>query len=81
MTNVRQINPLSFFNTLNLKYFEFADGIRIIGKNAFLFVQSIFETPSLTSSVIDGTILQIEEGGFRRAFGPTVTSIEIGSNI
>ena len=81
MTNVRQIDPLTFYNTLNLKYFEFAEGIRIIGKNAFLFVQEIFETPSLTSSNIGGTILRIEEGGFRRAFAPSVTSIEIGSSV
>jgi hypothetical protein len=81
MTNVRQIDPLTFYNTLNLKYFEFAEGIRVIGKNAFLFVQEIFETPSLTSSNIGGTILRIEEGGFRRAFAPTVTNIDIGSSV
>ena len=81
MTNVRQIDPLTFYNTLNLKYFEFAEGIRVIGKNAFLFVQEIFETPSLTSSNIGGTILRIEEGGFRRAFAPSVTSIDIGSSV
>jgi hypothetical protein len=37
MTNVRYIRPLSFYRTLNLQYFEFADGIRTIGKNAFFF--------------------------------------------
>jgi hypothetical protein len=37
-----------------------------------MFVQELFETPSLTSSNISGSILRIEEGGFRRAFAPNV---------
>ena len=80
MTNVRYVMPLTFYRTLNLKYFEFADGIRAIGKNAFFFSRNFTaETTSLTSSVITGTIRKIEEGAFRRAFAPTVTSVEIGS--
>ena len=82
MTNVRYIRPLSFYRTLNLQYFEFADGIRAIGKNAFFFSQnSSAEVTSLTSSVIAGTIKKLEEGAFRRAFAPSVTSIEIGSEV
>ena len=82
MTNVRYIRPLSFYRTLNLQYFEFADGIRAIGKNAFFFSQnSSAEVTSLTSSVIAGTIKKLEEGAFRRAFAPSVTSIEIGSEM
>ena len=80
MTNVRYIRPLTFYRSLNWKYFEFADGIRVIGKNAFFFSRnSSSETTSLTSSAIIGTIRKIEEGAFRRAFASTVTSVEIGS--
>lgn len=82
MTNVRKIRPLAFYQTLNLKYFEFADGLRVIGRNAFLFAQTMPNlVPGLTSSVIGGTILRIEDGGFRRSFAPSVNSIEIGSSI
>ena len=82
MTNVRVIRPLTFYRTLNLRYFEFADGIRNIGKFAFYFSRNNrSETTSLTSSVIGGTIAKIDDSAFRRAFAPTVTSLEIGANI
>lgn len=83
LTNVRVIPSVCFFQTLNLQYFEFANGIREIQDYAFLFNDLNFgeHLPSLTSSSIGGSIAKIGAGAFRRAFAPTVTSIEIGSNV
>jgi hypothetical protein len=39
------------------------------------------ELPQLTSSVIGGTIIKLDAGAFRRAFAPSVESIEIDGNI
>ena len=82
MTNIREIGNCTFALSPNLKYFEFAEGIRVINQAAFAFTQRTTEIPSrMTSSVIGGTIRKIETNAFRRAFDPSVTSIEIGSKV
>ena len=82
LTNVRQIADLAFYRSPNLKYIEFANGIRTIGQGAFLFQASGSVAPSrLTSSAIGGTIINIGINAFRRAFDSTVNSIEIGSRV
>ena len=67
LSNVDSIANYTFQKCSNLKYFEFADGLKIIGQNAFRLANDLTEVFSLGN-----TLTTIQQNAFNQAINNTV---------
>ena len=63
VTTIPYIYEYAFFKCINLKYFEFANGLKAIGQRAFQNIENLAE-----STVISGTVNNIGERVFSTAY-------------